>query len=482
MHAGTQPSEISEEAQPATRHAVDLPGPRPLPFLGNLVRPSQANDQFEAWARQYGPMFKFYLGRQLVVGICDPDITRAVLQDRPDGFTRPMRGNEVMGELGVRGVFAAEGDDWRRQRRLLNPSFHGRHLDSFAEPIRIVTERLRDYWLGTARRADPAGEDVLSDLMRYSVDVTSVVSFGHDLDTVSRGDSALQRRLSRIFDVLQQRINSPVDYWRLPLVGLPTRRVMSWVRRFMHGLLREGRRSLQEHPERREKPHTLLESMLLANEGEDSKHPLTDEEVAANVITLLLAGEDTTANTLAWMLYHLARHPDVLARARAEADEILGDAEVPTLEQARRLQYIDSVAQETLRMTPPTPLMPAQARRAIVVGGVAIPKGTVLMLMTRLIATTPGVYERPQEFDPSRWIGGTPEERRRRKRMMMAFGSGPRVCPGRSLALLECAMVTAMVLRTFDISVADPRAPVGERTSFTVQPTGIRIRFRERSR
>ena len=101
--------------------------------------------------------------------------------------------------------------------------------------------------------------------------------------------------------------------------------------------------------------------------------------------------------------------------------------------------------------------------------------------LTRLIATSPEVFEHPTEFRPERWLDGDAEQRRHQRRMMLAFGGGPRVCPGRSLALLECAMVLCMVLRSFDFELADPSAPVREVTQFTVQPSGIRIRFRPRA-
>lgn len=462
-----------------SRTLRDLPGPRPWPLLGNPVALRTAHLQFEAWAHEFGNFFRFRVGPVHVVGVTDPEVARAVLQQRPERYTRIQRTNEIMYDLALGGVFASEGETWRRQRRLLNPSFHARHLDTFADSIRVVTERLRQYWLNAAQRADPSGEDVLGDLMRYTVDVTSVVSFGLDLDTVSGGGDALQRQLAHVFQVVERRSNSPFDYWKLPLVGIPTRLRMRRLERFLRDLIVQARQRLASDPARREQPPTLLESMLVATD-EEARHPLSDTEVAANVLTVLLAGEDTTANTLAFALYHLAMHPDVTARAREEVDAALGDAFVPTLEQARELSYVEAIAHETLRLTPPTPLIPVQATEDVVIDGLALPAGTVLMLLTRLMATSPGVFDDPSSFRPERWLEGDAEQRRHHRRMMLAFGGGPRVCPGRGLALLECAMVLAMVLRTFDFELADPSVPLREVTQFTVQPSGVRVRFRPR--
>lgn len=463
-----------------SRTLRDLPGPRPWPLLGNPVALRTAHLQFEAWAREFGNFFRFRVGPVHVVGVTDPEVARAVLQQRPERYTRIQRTNEIMYDLALGGVFASEGETWRRQRRLLNPSFHARHLDTFADSIRVVTERLRQYWLDAAQRADPSGEDVLGDLMRYTVDVTSVVSFGQDLDTVSGGGDELQRQLAHVFQVVERRSNSPFDYWKLPLVGIPTRLRMRRLERFLHDLIVQARQRLASDPARREQPPTLLESMLVATD-EEARHPLSDTEVAANVLTVLLAGEDTTANTLAFALHHLAMHPEVTARAREEVDAALGDAFVPTLEQARELSYVDAIAHETLRLTPPTPLIPVQATEDVVIDGLALPAGTVLMLLTRLMATSPGVFDDPSSFRPERWLEGDTEQRRHHRRMMLAFGGGPRVCPGRGLALLECAMVLAMVLRTFDFELADPAVPLREVTQFTVQPSGVRVRFRPRA-
>lgn len=462
-----------------SRTLSDLPGPRPWPLVGNPIAAHRAHLQFEEWARRYGRLFRFRLGPISIVGVTDPEIARTAMQQRPERYTRIQRTNQIMYDLHVGGVFAAEGDAWRRQRRLLNPSFHGRHLDTFADPIRVVTERLRQYWLGTTERSSERGEDVLADLMRYTVDVTSVVSFGQDLNTVSGGGDELQRQLAYVFQVVERRSNSPFDYWKLPGVGLRTRRRMRRLDAFLRDLIVQARERQAREPDRRERPSTLLESMLLATDDE-ARLPLSDQEVAANVLTVLLAGEDTTANTLAFALYHLAKHPDVLARARQEVDAALGDAFVPTLDQARELTYLDAIAQETLRMTLPTPLVPLQATEDVTIDDLQVPAGTVLLLLTRMMATSPDVFDDPLTFRPERWLEGDAEQRRHHRRMMLAFGGGPRVCPGRSLALLECAMVLAMVLRTFDFSLVDPDAPLREVTQFTIRPEGVRLRFKKR--
>ena len=116
-----------------SRSLRDLPGPRPLPLIGNPIAVHRAHLQFESWARRYGRMFKFHVGPNTIVGVTDPEIARAALQQRPDRYTRIQRTNDVMYELHVGGVFASEGEAWRRQRRLINPSFHARHLDTFED-------------------------------------------------------------------------------------------------------------------------------------------------------------------------------------------------------------------------------------------------------------------------------------------------------------------------------------------------------------
>lgn len=461
---------------------ADLPQEPGLPYFGIVlrVRPETAHLDMEAIGRRHGRNFGFqFLGRP-AIGVVEAETARAVFQDRPDAIRRFRPIEREMGKIGLLGVFAAEGADWRRQRRLLNPSFHSVHLDSFAEAIERVTARFGDYLATEATQGQVV--DVVAALMRYTVDITTSVSFGRDFDTIGAGDGLLQDQLGEVFRGINRRLFSPIPYWRFfPFLDRKFTRAVAGVHAFMRDVVTEAREELRDKPRTEgQRAKTLLEAMIRARDDEGAEHPLTDAEIVANVFTLLLAGEDTTANTVAWALHYLAIRPDVFARARAEVYSVLGEARVPTLEQAKKLAYVDAVVQESLRLRSPAPFAGLETVRETVIGNVTVPKRAMVTVFTRLISTSPSNFGDPESFRPERWLPDAPEDTRpHNPRALMAFGSGPRVCPGRSLALLEAAMVLATVVRRFDLeSVQSER--VREVLAFTMQPEGIRIRFRER--
>jgi cytochrome P450 len=459
-----------------------LPGPRALPLLGNAleVRPETLHLTFEDWARRYGEAYRCHLGPRPILVISNPEVIRKVLVDRPATFRRMRNIEKVMRDMSFLGVFGAEGETWRRQRKLINPGFLPAHLETFYPLLVMVTQRLQGVLESATREGGTV--DVLPLFMRYTVDVTSIVSFGRDLDTVRRGPDALQRHIEILFPALQQRVVAPFPYWKL----LPSRwrveRALVATRKVLLEIIEAGRRTLEREPERALKPRTLLDAMLAARDEEGGGARLTDEEIVSNVITLLMAGEDTTANTVTWMLHYLSLLPQVQARARQEVDAVLGAEAMPTLAHLKQLPYVAGIAQEALRLRSPAPVSYLEANEDTVVNEVAVPRGTAVMVLTRLPCLDNAYFGDAEHFRPERWLAEPPPETLPHSpRLMMPFGGGARVCPGRSLALIECALATSMVLRHFEVEVADPSAPVREVNAFTVKPDGVRLRFRRRA-
>jgi cytochrome P450 len=192
---------------------------------------------------------------------------------------------------------------------------------------------------------------------------------------------------------------------------------------------------------------------------------------------MLLAGEDTTANTLSWLLHLLHRRPEAMARARDEARRVAAGADPLTPEDLSRLEYIDACLSETMRLKPVAPFMVLEALRDTQIADVQVPAGTMLWCAMRHDALQAQHFADPLAFKPERWLG---EAAGSSKRVATPFGAGPRMCPGRYLALVEMKMLLAMVLSRFDIqSVSAPRgAEAQERMSFTMVPVGLQMRLR----
>lgn len=453
-------------------------------MVGNLLAIGAANiyEALERWAPAHGPVFTIeVLGRRILI-VADADVARQVIRARPTKFARYRIMREVIEEIGGQGVFTAEGEAWRRQRRLVMAGFNSRALLASFEQVAAVTERLRAHLL--AKEGRPV--DVVGELMRYAIDVTGAVALGRDFDTLRRGPDLLRRHLQVVFPAIARRMAQPIPYWRSGL-KLPNDRALERsiraVSEIIFELIAEARARLDAGEG--DGPRNMIEALLLARDDDDPSVMLTDEEVYTNVLTILLAGEDTTANTTAWMLHYAARMPRVLQRLREEADAAFEGPVLPSHEAARKLRYTAAVAYEAGRLRPVGAVLFLEALEGARVRTAGdelfVPAGTPVFVMTRAIMNDPRHFGRPTEFLPERWLEDErPAGLAHSPKLDFSFGGGPRICPGRPLALLETAMVTSMVAKSFELE------PVGtevtERVGFTLGPKDLRLRFRPRAR
>jgi cytochrome P450 len=467
-----------------TQSIARLGGPKGLPILGNALQLDSAriHSVLEAWARKHGPVFRVGFGPRQVLVLAEPTLIQAALADRPDTFRRVVPVEAVLHELGVNGVFSAEGASWKRQRKLIMPAFSMRQQRNLFAHVASTTERLREHW----QRAAEAGAavDARSDLMRYTVDVTSQVVFGRDLGTLAGKHSELQDHMSRIFHTINVRVNALLPYWRW--LKLPRDHAVDvsvqHVRALIESIIVEARRELERDPARAEQPKTLLEAMIVSQDEEDASQRFSNDEIVGNVMTLLLAGEDTTSNTLSWMLHYMAHEPEVQRRLREEADALLGEARVaPRYEDVAKLVYAAAVTQETLRMRSAAPVLFMEPTRDTQLGDIAVPAGHWVFCLTRYCATSEASFRDAQRFAPERWLGDAADGGAHDTRAQLAFGGGPRTCPGRSLALFECAMAASMIARNFVVEPISGRDQVEEVFDFTMFPRGLRVRFVPRS-
>lgn len=460
-----------------------IPGPSGVPIFGNAlqVQPEAFHRQLETWAGEYGGKFRFRITSRRMLVITDPDAIASVLRRRPHPFRKTPRLVQVAKDLGMHGVFSANGDDWKRQRQLVMPGLDPAHLHAYLPQLTGVTERLRARWNKAA--ASGVQLDLQTDLMRYTVDVTTGLAFGHDLNTMEQGDDvAIQQHLNFVLPSLFRRVLSPFDlrHW------LPSREEQGHAKALQEavkGFIDRTRALLAQQPALRDKPQNLIQSMVATR---DAGGALSDEELSANVLTMLLAGEDTTANTLAWMIWLLSQNRDALAKAREEVDAVVGAGAVATqMEQLSRLDYIDACANEAMRLKPVGPLNIVQAAEDVEVDGVQVPAGTFVVCVMRAAGVDASRFPDPQAFRPERWLHGVTDVSHGRmfsaKRVVMPFGAGPRVCPGRYLALAEIKMVMAMLLANFCVdSVTAEGGEPRERLTLVMQPEGLRMKLSAR--
>ncbi|MCU6500460.1 cytochrome P450 [Rugamonas sp. A1-17] len=468
-------------AAPTLRSVESLPGPRPWPLLGNLpnMRLDSIHRDVEEWSKQYGPVFKINIGNVPMVVLAGHELVNAVLRDRPDGFRRPSITAEVSNEMGGRpGLFLAEGAAWRNERRMVMAALAPHAVKAYFPSLVKVGLRLQQRWRQAAR--DGSAIDLTEDLKRFSVDVIAGLAFGTDVNTIDGGEDVIQRHMDAILPEVSRRSFALFPYWRY--VKLPRdRRLDESVRELdkaVDQLIATARARLAAEPQRREHPANLLEAMICAADEGDSG--VNDITVAGNVTTLLLAGEDTTSNTLAWMLYLLQKNPAALRKAREEVQRIAPDTAAFSIEQMDALDYLDACAQEAMRLKPVAPFLPLEALRDSVIGDVQIPKGGMVWCVMRNDSVSENHVPQASQFDPERWL--RKGDGAMNKHVSMPFGAGVRTCPGRYLALLEIKLASAMLLNSFDIAsldTVDGKEP-DELMAFTMSPLGLRMRLRNR--
>lgn len=466
------------------RSIASLPGPAGLPVLGNAlqVKLPKLHRQLEQWAEQFGPFFKLKIGRYHTLVVGDHAVVAQLLRERPDGFKRSSRMEEIGAEMGLKpGLFGANGDDWKRQRRMVMASFDPKHVRDYFPSLQVTAERLGRRWQRAAQEGRAI--DVQPDLMRYTVDTIAGLAFGAEVNTLESEGDVIQQHLDKIFPALFKRLASPLPVWRYFPSASDKRLVRSVaeVNQAVNGFVAQARERMRADPQLRTRPHNLLEAMIAA--ADEPGSGISDEQVAGNVMTMLLAGEDTTANTIAWMIDLLWRNPEALAKATSEVRQLLGQPDaLPTFEQTDQLDYLEACAHETMRLKPVAPMIGLQALHDTEIGDVRVPRGVVVLALMRRDSVSDKHLPDAGRFIPERWLDGTAVAGQP-KRISMPFGAGPRICPGRYLALLEMKMAMAMLLNRFDVrSVDTPDGrPADERLSFTMAPVGLHMRLGERA-
>jgi cytochrome P450 len=459
------------------RRLQDLPGPPPSLILGNLpqLQPARVHQMFEEWAKQYGKEFLVCFGKIPVLVLSEHETISQVLRDRPDAFSRTKRTSQIGREMGLTpGLFSSEGDAWRNQRRMVMASFSPTQIRAYFPSMVKVTHRLRARWERAA--ANSTAIELQDDLMRYTVDTITGLAFGQDVNTLEADDNVIQEHLNTIFPAIARRSFAIVPYWRFFKFAADRQldRSVAHVNQAIAGFIHDARQRLQNAPARRGNPPNLLESFIVSAEQENGK--ITDADITGNVLTMLLSGEDTTANTMAWMLYLLLSNPETLARVQQEVRTVMQGHEEFTPELLASMDFLDACVHETMRLKPVAPFLPVQALKDLTVGDIAVPKDSLIWTVLRHDSVDEAHFPNANSFNPARWLGPqTPGT----KGISMPFGSGPRMCPGRYLAMLEIKLCIGMLLQCFDVlSVATPsgQSPV-EKMNFTMTPEDLFMRL-----
>jgi cytochrome P450 len=434
------------------------PGPRGHPLLGML--PAVRRDSLgtlESVHRQYGDVVRYRLGPMRSHLIAHPDGVRHVLQDHVKNYTKDhltyRMGRWITGD----GLLTSQGDFWLRQRRLAQPAFHRQRIAGMATGMVRQAEALLERWEEAAAHGTPVG--VNAEMMRLTLAVVGEALFGASVE-------AQARQVGQAFTVLSHQFAERFRTFRLLPPVLPTK----YDRAFRDALAQlrgTVRTIIAEHRARNEDTGDLLSMLMLARD-EETGTGMTDEQLGNEVLTMLLAGHETTATTLSWTWGLLTQHPEVEAKLHAEVDAVLGGRS-PTAEDVPRLPYTKQIIEEVMRLYPAVVVLSRAVKEDDVIGGFHIPKGTWVDISPYVTQRHPEFWEEPAAFRPERFA---PEAAAKRHRFAwFPFSGGPRQCIGNSFAMMETQLVLATLAQRYRLRQA-PGFSLAPESNVSLRPTG----------
>ena len=400
------------------------------------------------------------MGRDLVY-VCDPDLIRQVLVEQEGAFVKSDAMRRALVPALGQGLLTAEGAHWRWQRRAAAPAFRHDRLLGFVPAMLAAAGRIRDRWL-----ALPVGTavEVTHEMTRatYDVIVETMLSGAPGLDQAQIERGIAEYLSSTPWAVMASLFGVP-DWMPLPRKR-QGRKARDYVRGALVGIVRHRR---EEHSRLSAVRPDLLTLLLDAHDPEDSR-AMDDQEIADNLLTFIVAGHETTALTLTWLLYLLTSHPEVEDRIVEEVEGLTRGAPVGAAHIAG-LAYTRQVVQEAMRLYPSAPLITRMAAKEVRLGGMVIPQGTPTYVPVYAVHRHVALWKEPDTFDPDRFLPKTAADRHRYA--YLPFGAGPRICIGASFAMLEAVAFLATIMQSFRPTMAPGPEP-SPRLRLTLRPHG----------
>jgi cytochrome P450 len=402
-------------------------------------------------ARRYGDVVPIRVPRRRLVLLSHPDLVEEVLTEHARRTTKTTLLRQLRTILGD-GLLLSEGDTWLRQRRLMQPAFHRQRIAAYGDVMAGHADRAMARW------KDGETRDVHADMMAITQAIVAKTLFdadvsGNDAWDVGQALHVLMEDFSR----------SRTRIFRLPsFIVTPgrrkTRQAVETLDRLVYGIIAARRASGKDHGD-------LLSLLLQAQDADDGSR-MTDRQVRDEIMTLFLAGHETTAVSLSWTWYLLAQHPDVEARLVDEVRGVLG-GRLPTVADLPRLRYTEMVVTESMRLYPPAYSITRRVAEPLTVGGHRMEPETVLVMSQWVIHRDGRWFQQPDAFQPDRWEHDL--AKRLPRYAYFPFGGGPRLCIGNTFALMEATLLLAAIAQRFRFRLA-PGASVTPMLSVTMRP------------
>jgi cytochrome P450 len=429
------------------------------------LRSGNPIETFLDWSRIYGDIFCYRSLYVRVYFLNDPAAIESVLVTRSHCFVKG-RGLQANRALFGNGLLTSEGEFWRRQRRLAQPAFHQDRMEAYSRTIVELGRQAIQTW------GDGLPHDWIEEFSQLTLAIAGRTLFGAEVG----GNRELMRRAFHAVAERNTRGHMLIPVLRsLPLpVNRRYRRAVRELDGLIYRIIADRRRAS-------ERPNDLL-GMLLEARDETGQH-MTDRQLRDEVMTVILAGHETTALALGWTFYLLAKHPQVEERLAAEIEGAL-KGNPPTAASLARMPYLEQVLKESLRLYPPAYILTRTAIEPCEVGGYVIPIGATVLISPWVMHRNPRFYKEPEIFNPDRWndAGKSGNGNAAPRFAYLPFGGGPRVCIGAAFALMEARLLIASILQRFRFELA-PKPPVEPLPVITLRPRhGLWGTFMDRGR
>jgi cytochrome P450 len=451
------------------------PGPRDWTFGLSQLRKMKHDvlGYYTELHRRYGDVVFLRFGPYQTYVFFHPDAVREVLVAKAKQFRRFERPMQVLAQWNGNSVLITEGDEWLRQRRMVQPAFHVRRFEHYASCMVARTQNRLDRWLKTIETAGGIETEIGKEMTDLTLEIIAKTMFDAE---ISADASDLGRAVAILSEIAVKEMESP---WTLPdWLPLPEKRRKRWA---MRRLDETVRRFIRERRASGVDKGDLLSMLLLAVDEEGDGGRFTDEQARDQSMTLLIAGHDTTAAGLTWLFYCLARQPETAALVHQELDAVLGGRE-PTASDLPRLRYVERVVKETLRLYPPAiAIFMRQALADVEIAGYTLPRNSLVQMFPYVCQHDPRWFPEPETFDPDRFL---PDRQPPLPPFAyFPFGGGPRICIGNTFSMMEMTLVAATLLQHLKVELAPGQQEAQPVALMSLRPKGeVRLRWTRRDR
>ncbi len=434
------------------------PGPKGRFLLGSAIEIGRDWLGFyQRCAEEYGDVVCVRLVHVPVYLIVHPRDIETVLVTNAANFTKSADYRALARVLG-RGLLTSEGDFWKRQRSLIQPAFHRQSILGYSAVMTQAAGRMLDSWKEKGER------NIHDDLMRVTLEIVAQCLFGAEV-------TAVAERVGKAMEVVTERFIINASLAVMFPFDIPVRfarrewRAIRELNEIIGSIIRKRRSSDQ--------PREDLLDMLLRVRDADG-NPMSDAQLRDEVMTLFLAGHETTAIALSWACYLVAQNPEIEAKLAEELQAVLG-GRVPAPEDLPRLRYTEMVIKEAMRLYPAVWGIGRRAIEECELGGYRVPAGSNIFILQWRTQRDPRFFPDPERFDPERWREDPVRSGKIPRFAYFPFGGGPRVCVGASFAMMEVTLLLAMIQQRFHLEIVQGH-PIELFASVTLRPKyGIRV-------